>query len=480
MASPSGESKDSDKSRLDEAVVSREDKGRKQPERLPPPRATSMGIHWDGPERNDDEKYSFRSRASLLLCRPQPDDSQVTSIGRCFGGSIIEQNNDYTRDEKVAYRKTYQTPLTERTFESEPLLRKERIKVERKVSTFDKFVEERHVEAELHRGGKDVRGDLEVKDVVSIFKERNCGMNSRALESRPSKYSLTGGVPKPDLNRTPWPPKQMPYPQSRKSGQQSDRRRLHVLRTVAVLDRCDADDISVLTDDIVLHRSAGGHKPISRHDTDSVGAPGCFGIALFPQNRSSNSDTTPPTTSAPLSEIKRGSPKSVSDDRVFASGFKSVSDRKLLKLQRDLNAGLRWTVEKNTGSASVCESNAREILADLEKVPVPELSEPRRGVDSLHNELSGRRHRVRFAHPAVTAVNVRPFTTPEERPLLYFDPVELLNLEEDRANRIPGEQFECIVTPAGRSFNVAVSIPKVLARQQGQKKPTPSSHLFEV
>lgn len=453
-------------------------------------------IKWDS---FDDEKHSLRSRASLLLCRPQRYDdheSHVTSIGQCFGATnVFEQNNIYRREEKVAFGKSNKPPLTELQFESEPLLRKERNRAERRTSTFDKFVEERHVNTVLSRGSKVKTHGFDEKEDESYFTERNFEKgNFKALKPRHSKYSLTRTPRTPDSKILRHPSREMTYLQNGKSGRQRDGSRLHELRSVAVLDSCDADDISVLTDDIVLQCASSGNNRIPRHDAE---AQGCFGISLptrvrgstLPQSRSSNSDTTPPITSKPLSEIERDSPKSVTDDRIFASGLESTSDRKLLKVQRELNAVLRWTAEKNLGSALLGESNAQEILADLEKIPVPELLELRRGVDppqkapdatEPHVEPTFRRHRVRFAHPAVTVVNVRPFTTPEEKPLLYFDPEELLNLEEDRANRIPGEQFECIVTPSGSRFNVAISIPKILTSDQGQKPQTSIPRLFEV
>jgi hypothetical protein len=484
MASPKRELQ------LDESVASCElaihnDKQRKQTE-------------YDEVKSNsfDDEKYSLRSRASLLLCRPQRHDTHVTSIGQCFGETnIFEQNNLYRREEKVAFRKASQPPLTDLQFESEPLLRKEKKRAERKMSTFDKFVEERYVDAEAVRGSKDKAHGHEEKEVESHFIERNFDIgNFQAVKLRHSKYSLTRTLRTPVSKLPQWPPREMQYPQNGKSRRQRDHSSLHELRTVAVVDSCDADDISVLTDDVVLQRASGEQNRLPRQDAE---AQGCFGISLptmvrgptIPQSRSSNSETTPPISSKPLSEIERDSPKSVTDDRMFASGYESTSDRKLLKVQRELNAVLRRSAGKNSGSALLGESNAQAILADLEKVPIPELLELRRGVDpptrvadatEPHVVPTVRRHRVRFAYPAVTVVNVRPFTTPEEKTLLYFDPEELLNLEEDRANRIPGEQFECIVTPSGSSFNVAVSIPKVLVSVQGQKQPTSSSRLFEV
>ena len=70
---------------------------------------------------------------------------------------------------------------------------------------------------------------------------------------------------------------------------------------------------------------------------------------------------------------------------------------------------------------------------------------------------SGGRKRVMFADPVVTAVRVRPLTDAKDVSNLFFDPGELDILSNDRANRVPDEQFECVATPTGQ---VSVFVPK--------------------
>ena len=98
-------------------------------------------------------------------------------------------------------------------------------------------------------------------------------------------------------------------------------------------------------------------------------------------------------------------------------------------------------------------------------------------------------HRVRFAHPIVTAVKHRPYTAPEDLPKLYFGEEELRILEEDRANRIIEEQVELVVAPnVADRLLVSVCFPRRLSRAelqrqreyQSREKQTPTSNAVDI
>jgi hypothetical protein len=66
---------------------------------------------------------------------------------------------------------------------------------------------------------------------------------------------------------------------------------------------------------------------------------------------------------------------------------------------------------------------------------------------------------VRFAHPLVTAVKQRPRTLPEDVHALFFDPDELVTLEEERVARVYEEQVECVASGGDDEFAISVFFP---------------------
>ena len=66
---------------------------------------------------------------------------------------------------------------------------------------------------------------------------------------------------------------------------------------------------------------------------------------------------------------------------------------------------------------------------------------------------------VRFAHPLVTAVKQRPRTLPEDMHALFFDPDELVTLEEERVARVYEEQVECVASGGDDEFAISVFFP---------------------
>lgn len=73
---------------------------------------------------------------------------------------------------------------------------------------------------------------------------------------------------------------------------------------------------------------------------------------------------------------------------------------------------------------------------------------------------------VRFAHPLVTAVKQRPRTLPEDVPALFFDPNELVILEEDRLARLYEEQVECVAFGGDNEFQISVCFPVTRTRDK--------------
>jgi hypothetical protein len=63
-------------------------------------------------------------------------------------------------------------------------------------------------------------------------------------------------------------------------------------------------------------------------------------------------------------------------------------------------------------------------------------------------------------------VKQRPRTLPEDVPALFFDPNELVILEEDRLARLYEEQVECVAFGGDNEFQISVCFPVTRTRDK--------------
>ena len=231
------------------------------------------------------------------------------------------------------------------------------------------------------------------------------------------------------------------------------------LRTIAVREVDDDDDeISFLTEEVMMAPSNRDFALVNGSRADPTGLQRCLG--LEPSGRRSapflraiavievdDEDEVsipplrkrPPRDAIETSCLNAESPTSVMDganySRVAEEPDWEGTDLEFIALQRELKALNRWNVVN-------------------------------RSFTEQHRKC------VRFAHPLVTSVKLRPFTKPEDLSLLFFDQGELTQLEADRNNSIPEEEFECIATPAGKPFQISISFPsRRLPRRDMQQQP---------
>ena len=231
------------------------------------------------------------------------------------------------------------------------------------------------------------------------------------------------------------------------------------LRTIAVREVDDEDDeISFLTEEVMMAPSNRDFALVNGSRADPTGLQRCLG--LEPSGRRSapflraiavievdDEDEVsipplrkrPPRDAIETSCLNAESPTSVMDganySRVAEEPDWEGTDLEFIALQRELKALNRWNVVN-------------------------------RSFTEQHRKC------VRFAHPLVTSVKLRPFTKPEDLSLLFFDQGELTQLEADRNNSIPEEEFECIATPAGKPFQISISFPsRRLPRRDMQQQP---------
>jgi hypothetical protein len=259
------------------------------------------------------------------------------------------------------------------------------------------------------------------------------------------------------------------------------RKKFKGIRTVAIIDIQDNDEISALTDDMYLAngmrdlslKPAGkAYESISWQDSELIGLNACLGLSLLstmrcptpPPTRNNNSDLKSFRYQMASSCVDNNSPKSIADEALL--GRRRDSDRNLLKKQRKLNE-YQWQVKNDNLQSEATENNARQILDDLEgslphlRVYQEAYNSPlsHREARETYPESKHQPRRVHFADPVVTSIKLRPLTTASEKSILFFDPNELITLERDRANRIPGEKFECIAVPKGDTLQVSISVP---------------------
>ena len=215
----------------------------------------------------------------------------------------------------------------------------------------------------------------------------------------------------------------------------SGRRAASFLRTIAVIEEEDED--TTISEEVMTCPSNRGDAPVNDSCSDLTGFHGFLGLSLYPLT----CGPTPPRKIG-TSGLNAESPTSVMVGANYPR-FAEVPgwedpDLELMAFQREVKALKRWKAGKRsfTGQPRKC---------------------------------------VRFAHPIVTSQKNRPFTEPEDLPLLFFDQDDLEQLETDRNNSIPEEEFECVATPAGKK--VSVSFPRRLSRKEVQQRQLDTVHM---
>lgn len=428
----------------------------------------------DGHTTIEDEKHSLRFRASLLLCRSVRPDNEGLHVSRPVAERHFATETPHRKETDRFDCHMFNPFLKEGQIEKETLKKVEHEVKMKSDKIFDEFVVERHVETYPSRSSKDKnRTEDEISFVNPFVTDSRLepGRLPRIeeyednLSSPPKDLPLVIDVIEFPKDKLPPRPKKASRLKTR--GRQHDRRNTRSLRLISVLDM-DGDDVSAVTEDIILHPSDIGCSVMQWQDPGVNGLEGCLGLSLLPlmraptppRRQSSDSETTPPKYTMGEAKLDKESPKSVAGETFFISDFASTSNHTSPRRVR------RRKARKRTKSPL---QQAGEILADLEKGLRPDLFELHQAQKTTKTWASAKgprcRDRVSFAKPLVTAVNFRPFTKPEEIPLLFFNPEELLTLERDRKSRILEEQFECVATPSGEHFHVSITFPKRLSQK---------------
>ena len=217
---------------------------------------------------------------------------------------------------------------------------------------------------------------------------------------------------------------------------------------IAVIEVNDSDDeISFLSEEVMVAPSDRGCAPANVSRADPTGFQGCLGTSLlYPPIR----DATP---------LRKRPPR---QDAIGIACLKNNAESP--------------TSVMNGPNYNSC------VDPDWEGKFQRELKRSVANRSSISEQQHGKC--VRFAHPLVTSLKFRPFTKPEDLPLLFFDQDDLDQLEADRNDRIPEEEFECIATPAGQRFQVSVSFPRRLSRRERQERqqlqPRPSPFMIDI
>ena len=377
-------------------------------------------------------KHSLRSRASLLLCRSQADDYEVPSL------------NAFAMERQF---KVERQQIQEKLLNPHPPLSQNKAKLRgaRQHSLLRGKQAATRIEKSVRPGAPLQRSiaviDDEDDEISFLTEEVMMAPSNRGFasvnDSRAGSTVFQGCLGLETSSQCVAPS----------------------LRTIAVREVDDEDDeISFLTEEVMMAPSNRDFALVNGSRADPTGLQRCLG--LEPSGRRSapflraiavievdDEDEVsipplrkrPPRDAIETSCLNAESPTSVMDganySRVAEEPDWEGTDLEFIALQRELKALNRWNVVN-------------------------------RSFTEQHRKC------VRCAHPLVTSVKLRPFTKPEDLSLLFFDQGELTQLEADRNNSIPEEEFECIATPAGKPFQISISFPsRRLPRRDMQQQP---------
>ena len=377
-------------------------------------------------------KHSLRSRASLLLCRSQADDYEVPSL------------NAFAMERQF---KVERQQIQEKLLNPHPPLSQNKAKLRgaRQHSLLRGKQAATRIEKSVRPGAPLQRSiaviDDEDDEISFLTEEVMMAPSNRGFasvnDSRAGPTVFQGCLGLETSSQCVAPS----------------------LRTIAVREVDDEDDeISFLTEEVMMAPSNRDFALVNGSRADPTGLQRCLG--LEPSGRRSapflraiavievdDEDEVsipplrkrPPRDAIETSCLNAESPTSVMDganySRVAEEPDWEGTDLEFIALQRELKAHNRWNVAN-------------------------------RSFTEQHRKC------VRFAHPLVTSLKLRPFTKPEDLSLLFFDQGELRQLEADRNNSIPEEEFECIAAPAGKPFQISISFPsRRLPRRDMQQQP---------